>query len=292
MGKETTAQGRFALIASMAIFGTIGLIRKYIALPSGMIALCRAWIGALFLVLLLLLRRQKPDFAALRKNALLLLLSGAALGFNWIALFEAYNHTSVATATLCYYMAPMLVISASPLLFQERLGIRKLLCVFAALIGIILVSGIVQTGIGSLQEMQGILLGLTAAALYATVMVLNKKITNVPNLDRTLCQLAIAGIALIPYVFLAESPTVPTGTDLVLLAVAGIVHTGIAYALYFSALPVLPAQTSALYSYLDPILAIVLSALFLREPLGLTGIIGAVLILGAAIISERSSSCP
>ena len=139
MGKETTAQGRFALIASMAIFGTIGLIRKYIALPSGMIALCRAWIGALFLVLLLLLRRQKPDFAALRKNALLLLLSGAALGFNWIALFEAYNHTSVATATLCYYMAPMLVISASPLLFQERLGIRKLLCVFAALIGIILV---------------------------------------------------------------------------------------------------------------------------------------------------------
>lgn len=292
MRKEATVQGRFALIASMTIFGTIGLIRKNIALPSGMIALCRAWVGALFLLLLLLIKKQKPDFAALRKNALLLLLSGAALGFNWIALFEAYNHTSVATATLCYYMAPILVILVSPIFFRERLNARKLLCVLAALAGIILVSGVIETGIGSLQEMKGILYGLAAAVLYAAVILLNKKVTDVPDLDRTLCQLTIAGIALIPYTLFAGFPAIPTATDLALLAVAGVVHTGIAYTLYFGSIPVLPAQTVALYSYLDPILAIVLSAVFLQEPLSLTGIIGAVLILGAAVLSERKSSCP
>lgn len=291
MQSRSIPRSRWALIASMVIFGTIGLIRRHIALPSGVIALYRAWIGAAFLFLLLLVKKQKPSFTAIKKNGLLLLLSGTALGFNWIALFESYTYTSVATATLCYYMAPILVILISPLLFQERLNARKLLCVTAAVAGIILVSGVLETGIGGLQEMKGILFGLTAAMLYAAVIILNKKITAVPNLDRTLCQLAIAGIALVPYTFFAEASVTPTGTDLTLLIVAGIVHTGIAYGLYFGAIRVLPAQTTALYSYLDPILAIGLSTLFLQEPMSLSSILGAMLILGAAIISEKSS-CP
>ena len=291
MPSKSPAQSRLALLASMVIFSTIGLVRRYIALPSAAIALGRAWIGALFLILLLLFKRQTPNFRALRKNILPLLLSGIALGFNWIALFEAYNYTSVATATLCYYMAPILLILLSPLFFRERLTPRKLLCVLAALVGITFVSGVLESGLPNIGEAKGILFGLTGAALYATVVILNKKINGVPDLDRTLYQLIIAGITLIPYVILSQPLPVPTGTDLALLAIAGIIHTGIAYVLYFGALPVLPAQTAALYSYLDPVLAILLSAVILQESITTGNMIGAMLILGAAILSERKSSC-
>ena len=289
MNCKPSASARLSLILSMCIFGTIGLVRKYIDLPSSIIALARALIGTLFLACLLLIRRQKPDWAAIRKNVLPLLISGAMLGFNWILLFEAYCHTSVATATLCYYMAPILMILVSPIFFRERLTPKKLLCVVVALIGMVLVSGVLQTGIRSISELKGIFLGLGAAVLYTGVVLVNKKMGPIAALDRTILQLAISGIILLPYTALTEdwSAISPGFGEIALLLVAGIIHTGIAYALYFGSIHKLPAHTVALYSYIDPILAILLSALFLREPLTLPGIIGAILILGAAFFSER-----
>lgn len=289
MNTNKTALPRFSLILSMCIFGTIGLLRKYIDLPSGMIALARAFIGTLFLVCLLLFKRQKPDISAIGRNLAMLILSGAMLGFNWILLFEAYCYTSVATATLCYYMAPVLIIVTSPLFFRERLTVKKLLCVVSALIGIVLVSGVLQTGITDISELRGVFLGLAAAVLYAAIVMVNKAMKDIPALDRTIVQLAVSCIALLPYTILSgdwQSPS-PGTLGILLLIVAGIVHTGIAYALYFGAIHKLPAQASAIYSYIDPVLAIVLSALFLQEPLTLFGILGAVMILGAAWISER-----
>lgn len=280
-------KSRLALIASMAIFGTIGILRKHIDLPSSAVALTRAWIGAAFLILLLIIRRQKPDLSGLRAHLLPLLLSGAGLGFNWILLFEAYRYTTVATATLCYYMAPILVILVSPLLFRERLTGRKLICLAAAVIGIVLVSGVADSGLDT--DLTGILFGLGAAVLYASVVLMNKKIAGIAAIDRTLLQLLTAGIVLLPYTLLTEDiqSLRPDLTGAVLLLVAGILHTGIAYALYFGAIPSLSAQTAALYSYIDPILAIVLSAVALREPVTAAGLAGAVLILGAAFLSER-----
>jgi len=290
METESPSKNRLALISSMVIFGTIGLLRKYIDLPSSIIALARAIIGTGFLLALLLLKRQKPEAASIRKNLPALLLSGVILGFNWILLFEAYLYTTVATATLCYYMAPVLIILASAVLFQEMLNRKKLLCILVAGIGIVLVSGILQTGFHSLAELRGVALGLGAAALYAGVVLLNKRICNISPLDRTIVQLAVAAVVLLPYTLLTEdwSQLHPGNTGLVLLAVAGIVHTGVAYALYFGSIRVLPTQTVALYSYLDPILAVILSALFLQEPLSPATLIGAVLILGAAVFTEQA----
>lgn len=282
----------FGLILSMSIFGTIGIIRRYIEMPSSFIALCRAVIGAAFLILVLLLRQGKPDLSAIRKNLPLLALSSIFLGFNWILLFEAYNHTTVTTATLCYYMAPSLVVLASHFLFRERLNLKKGLCVLVAFVGMVLVSGVVTTGIPGPGELKGILYGLGAAVLYACVVLLNKKISLSSPFDRTIFQLALAAIVLLPYTLVTEElgGIVFSAAGVTLLLVAGIVHTGIAYALYFSFIKALPAQTVALFSYIDPILAIILSALVLREPMGLAEIIGSVLILGAAYISERTKT--
>ncbi|MCF0138384.1 MAG: DMT family transporter [Oscillospiraceae bacterium] len=272
----------------MLVLGTIGVFRQYIPLPSAFIAMLRGLVGAGFLLVLMAVRGQKPDKAAIRANLPVLLASGAALGVNWILIFEAYNNTTVATATLCYYFAPILVILVSPLLLRERLTLKKLACVFVALLGIVFVSGVLSSGFGGGREYVGVFFGLGAACLYATVMILNKKLVNIGSYDRTLMQLGTAGVVLVPYVLLtseveasAFSPTV-----ILLLAVVCFVHTGISYVLYFAGMKDLSGQTIAILSYIDPIVAVLCSALFLREPLGLFGIIGAVLVLGAAFISE------
>ena len=284
-----TTSSKLSLIFAMTIFSTIGLLRRFIPLSSGTVALARAVIGTVFLCCLMVFRKQRLDTHAIRKNALLLLLSGFALGLNWVLLFEAYNHTTVATATLCYYMAPILLILVSPFLFREKMDLRRGLCCLAAVVGIILVSGVTNTGFSLETDAKGILLGLAAALFYACVVALNKKIQGIAPLSRTVLQLAISSVVLLPYTLVAEDLSAvvtmaPIG--LILLIIAGVVHTGIAYWLYFDAIGTLNTQTSALLSYIDPILAIVLSALFLQEHMGVEAIIGAVLILGATAVSE------
>lgn len=284
--KPNEAKSRWMLILSMCIFGTIGILRKYIPLPSSFVALARAVIGAVFLLLLIFVKKQPIDKAALQKNLLPLLLSGGALGFNWILLFESYNHTSVATATLCYYLAPILVILVSPLVLKEKLTVKKILCTVIALAGMVLVSGITESGLDN--DLTGILFGLGAAVLYACVMLLNKKISQINAYDKTMFQLAVSSVTLIPYVLLTEGIGSLTFTpvSIGLLIVAGVLHTGVAYWLYFGSMGALKAQTTALLSYIDPILAILLSMLVLQEPMSVGAMIGAVMILGAAFVSE------
>lgn len=276
------------LIFSVSVFGTIGIFVRWIGLPSSVIALVRGAVGAAFLLLLARLRHAPIDRAALRRRWQLLLLSAAMMSFNWITLFEAYRYTTVATATLCYYMAPIFVTLISPVLLKERLTARKLLCVFLALAGMVFVSGVPQSGLPGPSEAKGILLALCSAALYAGVILINKYLAGVPAYDRTLLQLACAAAVMIPYILLTEDLSAMSVTPLgaVLLLIVAVFHTGWCYALYFGSMTVLSAQTVALFSYIDPIVAILLSALLLREPLGWSGILGAALVLGSTLVSE------
>ena len=286
MNLETT-RARLSVIASMCIFGTIGLVRRYLPLPSGFLAMARGLLGALFLCLLLRLQGKKLSRHTIRDNLVRLVFSGAMIGFNWILLFEAYRYTTVAIATLCYYMAPVFILITVPFVLQERLTTRKTLCILTALFGMTLVSG-VSAGVLAPGEWRGILCGLGAAALYACVVILNKFIRYVPPMDKTIVQIGTAGAVLIPYVLLAEGlgGVRFTPTSALLLLMAGLVHTGCAYALYFSSMESLSAQSLALLSYLDPVIAILLSALVLREPMTPAQTVGAALVLCSAIVAE------
>ena len=290
MKQNPMAAARLSIIVSMLIFGTIGIFVRHVPLPSSVIALVRGVVGTLFLLLFSRLRKTPLSRSAIRNNLGLLVLSGAFIGFNWILLFEAYRYTTVATATLCYYLAPVFVILASPILFKERLTLRKGICVGVALVGMVFVSGVLETGISGSGEILGILCGVGAAVLYASVVLMNKKLAEVPGFERTIVQLAAAALALLPYVLVTEWGTSMdwSGPVIPLVLVLGIVHTGIAYVLYFGAIKELPAQTSALLSYIDPVSAIILSAVFLREGLSATGFVGAVLVLGSTLLSELS----
>ena len=287
MNENTKA--KLSLILSMFIFGTIGIFRKYVPLSSGLLAISRGYIGALFLIfLIVVIKKNKISFKAIKNNLFLLCLSGVFIGINWILLFESYQYTSVATATLCYYMAPVFVIVASPFLFKEKITLKKVICVIVALVGMVLVSGIIETGFTGIGELKGILLGLGAAAFYASVIVLNKKIENVPIYDKTTVQLASAATVLVPYsIFVEDNSSVEiTPIVIIMLLVVGVVHTGFTYALYFGTIEKLNTQTVALFSYIDPIVAIILSAVILSEKMSIFGAIGAVLILGSTMISE------
>ena len=286
--KHEVTRARLSLIASMCIFGTIGLVRRYLPVPSGFLAMARGLLGALFLLALVHLRGRRLDRDAIKPMLSRLVISGAMIGFNWILLFEAYRYTTVAVATLCYYMAPVFILIVVPFVLHERLTLRKAACVLAALFGMVLVSGVSRSGFASAGEWRGILCGLGAAALYAGVVILNKFIRYVPAYDKTIVQIGTAGAILIPYVLLVEDlGTIHfTPAVLLLLLVAGLVHTGCAYALYFGSVDALPAQTLALLSYLDPVIAILLSALVLREPMTLAQALGATLVLCSAVVAE------
>ena len=278
---------RLKLFTSMFLFGTIGLFVRNIPLPSSAIAFVRALVGTLFLVALLMLKREKPDFAAIRRNIKFLAISGTAMGFNWILLFEAYRYTTVAVATLCYYFSAIFVMIASPFVLRERLTPFKALCSLVALAGMVLVSGITEGSAGTFSPV-GVALGLGAAVLYATVVLLNKKLKDISSLDTTISQLGVAAVVLMPYVLFTEDLSTFTlpPLGLVMLLTVAVVHTGMCYAMYFSSLKDLKAQTVALVSYLDPIVALLLSVFILHEPMTAAGVIGAVLVLGAMLASE------
>lgn len=185
-----------ALIASMLMFGTLGIVRRYIPLSSAMLAMCRGVLGSAFLLIFVLVRGGKLKLPE-RKKLLWLVLTGAVMGLNWMLLFEAYNYTTVAAATMCYYMQPTIVILLSPLVFRERLGAKRLACAGAAIVGMVFVSGVLNGGAGQMQDARGILFGLGAAVLYATVIILNKKVVVEDIYAKTVVQLAGAALVMI-----------------------------------------------------------------------------------------------
>ncbi len=275
---------RWQFLGAMGIFGSVGIFVQAIPLPSAAVAFARGLLGCLFLLGYVLLTGKRLSLRAVRPKLPLLMLSGAAVGFNWVLLFEAYRHTTVAVATVCYYLAPLFLLLASPLLGEKLTG-KKLLCVGLALAGMVPVSGVLQTGLSGLT---GIGFGVGAAVLYGSVMFMNKKLGPMPAWDKTLWQLGTATAVVLPYMLLTDGfPLEAMGPRAwVLLGVVGIVHTGVAYILYFGALGGLSAKSAAIFSYLDPALAILLSALVLRQALGPWELLGTGLILGSALWSE------
>ncbi len=286
MEEKNNRRSLLMLIGAMVIFGTIGLFRRAIPLSSGMLAFARGVIGALFLLIFLNLRGKKQMVKPGTSVMASLVISGAMIGINWMLLFEAYNYTTVPVATLCYYMQPVIVILLSPVIFGEKLTGKKTGCVLAAVIGMILVSG-VGPGASEAVSAKGIAFGLGAAALYAAVVMMNKRIAGVDAYLKTFVQLSAAALVMIPYLLVSGEfghfQFTPSVLGLVLIV--GLVHTGIAYVLYFASMDGLRAHTIAILSYIDPVTALLLSAVILHEGMTLRGLVGAVLILGAAFIS-------
>ena len=280
---------RTMLIVSMSIFGTIGLFVRNIPLPSSEIALYRAVLAAILIGAFLLVTKQKIPFAKIKKEIPLLVLSGVAMGFNWILLFEAYKYTTVSVATLSYYFAPVIVTVACPILFKEKMGVKQIICFVMSTLGIVLITGIGDLSQGS-SHIKGILFGLGAATLYATVILLNKFTKTVDGIHRTFMQFLSAIAVLVPYVLFTDGVNLSTldGRGWGFLLVIGLIHTGITYCLYFSSLKEMSGQKVAILSYIDPLVAVLISVVVLKEDLTPLQAVGGLMILGFTLWNEIS----
>lgn len=267
------------LLISYVIFGSVGIFVRYIPLPSSVIAAFRGIVGGLLILLFMLATKRKIEKTEIVKNATPLFISGLAIGFNWIFLFEAYRYTSIAAATLCYYMAPIFVVIAAPIILKERLSPKNIVCVLTALAGMFLVSSEALTG----PSLYGILFGLAAALLYATAIICNKMTHDIAPETRAMTQLFTAGITVLPYTLLtADIGGVGLSAAAVIMLVAvGVLHTGVAYVLNLGSLERVSAGTVAVLGYTDPIVAILLEAVIDMKLPSYTVMLGAVLILGA-----------
>ena len=275
------------MIVSMAAFGTLAPFVRRISVASAELALYRAILAALLIGAYLLAAGQRIPLARIRRELPLLLFSGVAMGFNWILLFEAYKYTTVSAATLSYYFAPVIVTAVCPFLFRERLTRMQILCFAMSTLGIVMITGVSGASQGG-RDLIGIGFGLGAAVLYATVILINKFIKNVEGIHRTLLQFLAAAAVLIPYVALTGGVTL-SSMDLAgwaCLLIVGLVHTGVTYCLYFTALRDLPGQKTAILSYIDPLVAVLISVLVLREPMTLWQAAGGALILGFTLLNE------
>lgn len=277
---------RLMLIASMTIFGTLGIFVRNIPVSSGELALYRAVLAALLIAVFLLLTKQRIPFANIKKEVPLLLASGVAMGINWILLFEVYKYTTVSVATLSYYFAPVIVTVVCPVLFKEKLTGKQIICFIMSTLGLVLITGIGDIGSGN--DFVGILFGLGAAVFYATVILLNKFIKNVEGIHRTFLQFLSAIVILVPYVIMTSGVTLGNlnGIGWVNLLIVGLIHTGVTYCMYFSSLKGLPGQKAAILSYIDPLVAVMISVTILGESMTLWQMIGGILILGFTLWNE------
>lgn len=210
-----------------------------------------------------------------------------ALGGNWIFLYQSYDHTTIANATLGYYFAPVFVMLLSPFILKEKLSIQKGVCIIVAILGLILIVG---EGISAskLNDILGLSFGLIAAAFYATLLLINKFIKNMEKLELTIIQLGLTALLLMPYVFFTSGFgifEVPS-SSIPFIFILGVINTGIGFWIFFSGMENLKGQSIAMLSYVDPFVAILISAVILQEPMTFIQILGGVLLLGSTFISE------
>lgn len=284
---KQSVSAKIMLIISMVAFGTLGPFVRNISVSSGELALYRACLATILIFGFLVITKQKISIKTIKKEIPLLLVSGVAMGFNWILLFEAYKYTTISVATLSYYFAPVIVTVACPFLFKEKMTAKQWLCFAMSTVGIVLITGIGDLS-GGTNHLLGIAFGLGAACLYATVILLNKFIKKVEGIHRTFLQFVAAIFVLFPYVCFTDGFTLLSMDSVgwTCLLVVGFVHTGITYCLYFSSLKELPGQQAAILSYIDPLVAVFVSVLILGEAITPVQLLGGALILGFAVWNE------
>lgn len=273
------------LITSMLIWGSLALFVKNVGYTSAEIVLARVVLGLIFLLNVYGLRKTKSPKGSFRRNLPRLLVSGAFMGLNWLCLFESYRWVDVSVATLCYYMAPVFVLLGSLIFFRQRLSLTRAAGMAAAVVGMVITTG---AATNSPDPAKGVLLALASALLYASVTLIAKSAKDIGGLEMTIGQLLGALLVMLPYVLLSHegpwhAPTLREGSCLLIL---GFVHTGAALYLYFSSVRLLPVQSAALLSYIDPLSALAFAAVFLNESMSGLQWLGAALILGGALFGE------
>ena len=271
-------------ILALLLFGTNGIVASRIALSSYEIVLLRTMIGSLLLIALFLLNKGHFQFYRRKKDFLFLAISSMAMGISWMFLYEAYQQIDVSLSSLLYYCGPVIVMALSPLLFREKLTLPKIFGFALVLLGLVLVNGNI---VGDTQSHWGILCGILSAVMYAFMVICNKKAVQITGMENATLQLTVSFLTVAVFVTAVKGIQVDaTSADLPWILLLGLVNTGIGCYFFFSSINDLPVQTVAICGYLEPLSAVVFSVLLLKESMSLAQVIGAVLIIGGAVLGS------
>jgi len=276
-------------IAGLLIFGSNGIVASHIGMPSFEIVLLRTFIGSIAMFLIFFLRGGRLELKAINKKHLTyLFLSGVALGASWIFLYEAYRVSGVGTSTLLYYCGPVLVIALAPVLFHEKAEPFVYVCLALVLCGMVLTNLRLLAGEGI--NLHGLKLSCMAAVMFAVMMITGRRAESITGLKKSALQIFFSFLAVAAFVLPRYELQIPaSGAEWFWVLVIGIVNTGLGCYCYFASLNELPVRTVSVTGYLEPLTAVVLSALLLHEAFGLVEATGAALILGGACIMECRS---
>lgn len=269
------------LIIVMLIWGSMGLFVTMLDLSSPMIALDRIGLGALVILGIILCKKEKWDFSAIKKNLLWLFLGGAGMALSTVLIYESLDYLPLSISILIFYTGPVVVVLLSPFLVKEKLTVVKVTGVIVALLGVFLVNG---TGSLHASMMPGIICIILAVGMYVLTVVCNKRIAGISKLQLTFTEMLSGVVVLLPFVLLMQNGPlqIEGAQDILILIILGVVHGGLLYYVYFASLQQMSAQSVVLIGYLEPFSALILSAVFLEERLTALQILGAALLLGGA----------
>ena len=271
-------------IFALLLFGSNGIVASLIHLSSYEIVLLRTLIGSLLLIAIFFIAREKMTFYKYKTQSIFLAVSGIAMGTSWIFLYEAYDEIGVSLASLAYYCGPVIVMILSPLLFREKLTKIKVCSFLVVLVGIFLVNG---TAFENGVSVWGLACGLLSAVCYSLMVMFNKKANDITGLENSMLQLFVAFLTVAIFVGIKQGYRMEIDTQSIIpILVLGLLNTGIGCYFYFSSIGKLPVQTVAICGYLEPLSAVVFSVIFLKETMLPIQIIGAVFIIGGAMLGE------
>ncbi len=272
---------------SVFLYGTLGFFLAFIDVNSEFVVFCRGTFGCLFILVLLFIKKQKLDIEAIKKNFKYLVISGISLGINEIFLFIGYKY-AVSLASLGNYTAPISIIVLSAILYKDKLSIKQIMCILASFIGVVCLTGVFT---GNNSDIRGLIFGLCGSIGFVFLVFMNKKLKDIGPYDKTIVQLMFSSLTTVPLILINKSYLISYDIKTVsVLLMLGIIHTGFAYILYFDSINTLSPIKIAVIGYVEPVMSVLIGALFLKESMDIYAIIGAILIIGSAITSELISS--
>lgn len=275
-------QNSILFITSLVLFGSNGVMANGIDLPSSQIVLFRALLGSIALIVAFLVLGGRFTIQRDRKRFLFQAMSGVSLGIAWIMLYEAFVQVGVGVSYIEYYCAPIIVMMLSPVLFKERLTAPKVIGFVLIVIGTVMLC---FEMIGSGGNPVGHLYGMGSAIAQACVVIFSKLSSEGNALENVSVQMVFAFVTSLVYsVMIGSIPNIGAIDDWEPILVLGALNTGMCYFVYIFSVSKLNAQTVSALGYIEPLSAIVFSAMFLGEHLSQLQVLGAaVVVLGTCV---------
>ncbi len=276
--------GLLSVIGSMLVFGTIGVFVKASGQSAFNIVFFRCLFAAICLGIYAVCTSQIKATYFKPKVIWPLIASGAALAFNWVFLFKAFELTSITTGIIFYYTQPFILIFLGFLFFKETIRKYHLFWTTLSFTGLIFSTGVLNDGMAITNITQGAMFAMSAAALYAAVVIIAKYYENIPPVFIVFMQTSIGVILLFPFTHLSDVPLI--GHHWIFLISLGVIHTASAYIFFYRGVQELKTAIIAILGFIDPVVAIFSDILVYNQNIGYFQGAGIAMILSGGIAMQ------